>query len=141
MNLGRSIVYVDITQFKKSEYFSEYHHFEKYDENKIYQDAPFECDYGYGKHTYVYELYNVNLMNNKKIIRTKYYIVSEEKMNDDELQKLSKYCRCDVCTRKWYDITRLFMCSCCIGCLKSSFPQQYQINKARKYIKENNITI
>jgi len=141
MFLPRSIACVDITKFNKSKYFSEYHHFEKYDENKVYSDAPFECDYGHGKYTYVYNLYNVNLMNNKEKIRTKYYIVSEEKMNDDELQKLSKYCQCDVCTMKWYEISKFLICSCCIGCLKSSFPQQHQINKARKYIKENDIII
>jgi len=131
----------DIINFDEKNTFNEYHYYEEYDSTKTYDKNPFEYDYGHGKHTYVYKLYEIGLMEGDQEIKRKKYIIADEEIGKTELTELAKYCQCSICISKWYNLSRYFTCSCCIGCLKSSFPQQYQINKARKHIVENKINI
>ena len=137
--LSHSYTCMDIEEFNEKEMLEEYHYYEIYDPTKKYTDAPFEHDYGYGMHTYVYEIYEIGLMKDKDEIKRNKYVISNEKVGDIELSIISKHCQCRICTRNWYDLFSYFACGCCIGCLKSSFPQQYQINKTRKYMLDNQI--
>ena len=118
--------------------FREYDHYELYDSNKEYDKNKFQYDYGNGNKFYNFGLYIIQFEESSEPIN---YVVAIEEVSDEELQKIAKYCQCTVCTSNWYNLSRYFTCSCCIGCLKSFFPQQYQINDARKYILENKIKI
>jgi hypothetical protein len=65
-----------------------------------------------------------------EIVDISYYVIADEQLDENELQKLSKYCQCDCCTgrKKWYEVS-----TWTTGCLNSHNPLQHQINAARKY--------
>ena len=129
----------EFNKFNESDYFREYHFYEKYDSSKIYPQGKFEYDYGHGKHSYEHKLYTIFLYTDIKKLKKedkREYVIAEERVSEEELKELSKYCQCAICTASWFNITRHFMCPCCVGCLKigePSFAHQYGINKARKY--------
>jgi len=133
--------YCQSATFDEQKEFNEYHYFEQYDPTKTYESGVFDHDYGYGKHAYKYSLYSIFILENGIHSTTKKFVVAIEYFTDDESRKLSEYCQCAICTAKWYNISKYFTCACCIGCLKSGMAQQYQINKARKYISDNGISI
>jgi hypothetical protein len=132
-----TVSYYSEDDFVEMEHFAEYHYYEDYDSNKIYQKTQFEYDYGHGKHIYSYALHR--LISYEDQDNELNYVVADEELDEDKSKQLEKYCQCRVCTSKWYDIGAYFTCRCCIGCLKSPFPQQYQINAARKYMVANKI--
>jgi hypothetical protein len=108
----------DLASFNAHDYFSNYHHWEIFDETKVYSSKPFDHDYGYGEHKYVYRLYIIRLHKYDEKIEKK-YIVVEEILNDEELKKLERYCQCEICTASIFNITKYFNCRCCVGCLKA----------------------
>jgi hypothetical protein len=118
---------VDMNTFVPKEYFKEYHFFEKFDQNKNYTTESFKKDFGQGDHIYTYCLYTLN--------GTIQYIVARE-FTGDNLKELIPYCRCPYHTASWYNLSRFFICRCCVGCLDSPFPQQSIINASRKYMME-----
>lgn len=100
-----------------------YHFWEKKDPAKNYNNKKFEMDYGYGFLNYIY----INI-----IINDTHYVAAEEELSNDELTKLKPYCSCDYCDKHWLNPMKYLVCRCCTGCLSSSFPSQYCINKARE---------
>ena len=118
----------DMSKFKPEKYFKEYHYFEKFDENKTYTSEPLKKDFGQGEHTYIYELYVLNI--------TEKFIIAKEHLSESDLKELLPYCRCPYHTAAWYSLLKYFICPCCVGCLDSPFPQQLVINATRKYMKE-----
>ena len=115
-----------MSTFKPEEYFSEYHFFEQLDINKEYTKGPFTAKYGNNEEsTYEYGLYTLN--GNLK------YVVAKEVLSQEQLKELAKYCRCSYHTASRFNPFRYFICQCCVGCLHSSFPQQWVINESRKY--------
>ena len=114
-------------EFNPQIYFEEFPYFEQYDSNKLYTQESFQYDYGYGLLTYRYHHYIIDVDN-----ETLNYVVVEEEISKDDIEKLQPYCQCKMCTAAWYNIFKFIYCRCCIGCLWSSFPQQWQINKARE---------
>ena len=127
-NLSSSYTSIDLSKFKPEEYFKEYHYFEMFDENKEYISKPFKKDFGRGEHTYIYSLYNLNGIEK--------YIVAKEELSESELKELAPYCRCQYHIAVWYRLPKYFICPCCVGCIRSAFPQQCVINDARKYMNE-----
>jgi hypothetical protein len=128
----------DLNTFVAKDEFNEYPFYEVYNVNKTYTCEPFKHDYGFGEHTYKYTRRTIlsnNLSNNLEISDTNKleYIVVEDDPTPEELQLLIPHCQCVKCAGNWYDLTKYVACGCCIGCLRSAFPQQYQINRARKY--------
>lgn len=112
--------------------FEEFDHYEVYDSNKIYTNEPFQYKYDDKERTYEYIKYIIDV-NDTKL----YYIVASEILTEEELVLLRPYCQCSVCLTPWYNLFHYIFghCRCCIGCLKSSFPQQHQIKKARQMVK------
>lgn len=119
---------VDMSKFKPQEYFTEYHFYEPYDDNKNYNLEKFKTKYGdHDESTYRYKLYTLN--DNVK------YVVAEETLSSEELDELAKYCRCSYHNMSWLNPLKLVTCPCCVGCLESAFPSQYVINASREYKK------
>lgn len=117
----------NFTTFNPEQHFSEYHYYETYDPNKQYNKNEFETNFNKGMHTYEYELHIIYNINDDDV---KQFVVATEKLSDAEITKLAKYCSCAYCEANF--IKKQFICACCVGCLKSHFPQQYVINKARE---------
>lgn len=124
---------VDLSTFKPEDYFSEYHYFEPFDENKTYEKKQFFTKYGDNyESNYIYILYNFN--------ETLKYVAAKEILSEEQIKDLAKFCQCLYHKMSWYNPKRLFVCQCCVGCLNSPFPQQSIINEARKYkIKSQSI--
>jgi hypothetical protein len=110
-------------------------HYELYDENKVYEKEPFIHDYGFGDRRYINSLHTIRIADDN-VLR---YVVVEEKISKEDLDRISPFCRCFVCTARWYNISRFITCPCCIGCLKTRNPSQHQIDKTRDYISEKNL--
>ena len=118
-----------LSSFDPTVYFSEYHFYEKYEKTKNYQSTEYEYDYGHGLHTYHLELYTITFEDTQESVS---YALAKEKPTPEELKTLGKYCDCEYCKLKWYNVSKYFTCPCCVGCVKSIFPSQQSINKARK---------
>lgn len=71
---------------------------------------------------------NTELKNINDKYKDKIYVIHEEDITNEDLEELKKYCQCKNCINE----ESVNFCSCCIGCLKSSLPSQYIINKARE---------
>lgn len=108
---------------------NQYHYYEIYDDNKNYTHETFLYDYCHGLLTYRYCYINMN---------EKEYIYVEEELSKEDLAILEPFCQCIKCQSSWYHLSRYITCGCCIGCLKSPFPQQYQIDKARLAMNKEN---
>lgn len=132
--------HVNKATFNEKDFFYDFHYYELYDKNKTYSKTPFKQNYGYGDFTYSYTLYTISFIENKKTIEKLHYVIVEEKIEKDEISKLSRFCQCEVCTAgRCNIIAKYFTCSCCVGCLKSPFPQQYQINKTRNFLNDKKL--
>lgn len=131
-NLPHSFIHSISDNFNPDVEFKDYPHWEEYDPNKEYTNNIFKHDFGkYGEKKYVYWLETFGHGQN-----VKEFIVAKEILSKEDEKELGKYCQCKYCKgNKW---TRLFTCPCCVGCINSSFPQQYYINKARE-IKEQDV--
>ena len=57
-------------------------------------------------------------------------VVGNEKFDKKYLKKIKKYCPCVVCTGWLFQ--KYYICSCCVGCLKSSRNNYQNIIKAIK---------
>lgn len=110
-------------------YLGKYHHYELYDENKTYEKIN-TIDYGHGLNSYENHLVTID--------KVKYVYVTEY-ITAEELMKISIYCPCVRCTSKWYHISSYFICSCCVGCLKSIFPNSLYFKQARETYATNNL--
>jgi hypothetical protein len=121
-----SETHYSIDDFNPIEFFQDYDFYEVFDEQKEYNIESFKYDYGSGMTTYKY--YKHVIYDNDKKLK---YIAAEDVIDED----LKNYCQCSVCTAQWYNISWLWTCRCCIGCLKSPFPQQHQIKKAKHHTK------
>lgn len=137
----------DYNSFYDSEYFKEYHFYERFDSNKPYQTGLFEHDYGKGKHTYQLKFYIVWLF---KYVEGKgwesrfplKYVIAEENISNDELKDLSKYCQCPDCkasktASSWFNFTKHFTCQQhqhydCIKVNETILVHQSGIDKARE---------
>lgn len=130
---------IDLDNFDPKSFFKSegYPFFEEFDESKTYSNLSFEFDYGQGLRTYKFSQYSISDKNNVK--KRLSFIISEEQLNEKELEELSKYCQCQYHIKKWYNPMKYFTCKCCHGCLESCFPEQFVINDTRKFIRENNI--
>ncbi len=119
----------DFSKFDETEYFSDYHYFEKYDEAKQYTSENFETDFGKGLHTYLYKYY---IIHNQNDVDKKEFIVANEVLSDEERMELIKHCNCQV--HQANSINRRVMCACCYGCLAAggSFDRQHMIDSARE---------
>ena len=124
-------VFLDMTFFNPTEYFTDYHYFEKFDQTKEYNSETFKKDYGYGELNYKYTLHLLN--------ETEKYIVAVEDLSESDLKELIPYCRCSYHVMSWISPARLSVCKCCVGCLESHFPTQSVINDSRKYMKKMKI--
>lgn len=62
--------------FSERDTFKKYHYYAEYDPNRKYRTTPFEYNYGYGNHIYLYEIYSIVLTRDKEIVDTKKYIVA-----------------------------------------------------------------
>lgn len=107
------------------------HHSELYDSSKSYTKERFVYDFGKGKHTYYYKIVKVILMCDH--IKELNYVIAEEIISKEELQELSQFCQCYICTSKWYNLLSYIMTRYQSGCLKTnqSF-RQYIIDEARR---------
>lgn len=131
----RKKICLDMNNFNENNYFKEYPYFEKYNCNKVYKSYYFH-DYGkYGTKRYILDLYEIHDINNKYDIKK--YVIHKEDITDDDIEDLKEYCQCRECNDK---IDYSDLCSCCSGlclecysgCIKSDFPSQININKARQ---------
>jgi hypothetical protein len=64
-------------------------------------------------------------------------VVGEEEIDMEEVKKLQPYCRCALCTSKWYNIFRWFG-KIEYGCLYSWSEEFYNmriLHKTREYYK------
>ena len=130
---SKKITTADLKLFNPKDYFKDYPYFDIYDNKKKYNNE-YLYDYGYGVKKYVSVLYTIVDKNNKDTENK--YVIYEEELSDEDLKELKKYCRCGICNiNKWFNIKKYFICPCCIGCLDSAFPSQFNINKAREYRK------
>jgi len=119
--------FCEFDSFDPKERFSGYHFYEIYDPNKEYDMNKFEFDFGKGIHTYEYELRKIYDENSNNI---KQFVVANEILSKEEQTELAKYCCCSHCEANFFK--KRFTCACCVGCLKSYFPQQHVINKTRE---------
>jgi hypothetical protein len=129
----------DLFNFNPADYFKEYPYYEIYNENKKYEIDEIINYYKINMlntlnkpKKYIFCKYTINDIKGKK--SEEYYIILKEIISEQEREELKKICQCDYCSRKWFDITRYFICRGCIGCLDSNHgePSQLNINKARK---------
>lgn len=108
---------------------SEFHYFEKFDENKTYLDTEFFHSYGKGYRRYMYEKYS---MNRGKDV----YIVAQEILTKEDVDALLPYCQCRYHTMSFLNPAKYFTCPCCVGCISGFNPPQSIIDKTRqKYEK------
>jgi len=123
--------------FNPKEYFAEYHYWEPYDENKLYEKESYDREYvkEYGILNYQNALYDISFGNGAP---NQLFVVANENLSLENAKLLENDCQCSVCTASFFSLTRYFSCSCCHGCLKSGMPQQYVINRTRKYMAEKN---
>lgn len=114
-------------EFDEEKYFKEYHFWESYNPHKQYQTNDFIHDYGKGPHRYVLILHKISLKDYEQLK----YVVAKEYLEQNELNELSKYCQCSVCTASFFSLAKYFTHPCRFECIKSPFPTQYSINRAR----------
>lgn len=133
-NLGGIFTVCDLSNFDAKNYFKEYHFFEEFEENKVYSPLLFQEDFGFGNLFYKYKIYEIK---DEKSEKKKKFIIVEEQLQQEELNKLYKFCQCKYHKMSWFNPLKLCICRCCIGCLTSPFPQQYVINETRKFIQNN----
>jgi len=133
-----SICYMtcDYATFDPANEFGSYPFWEVYNPSGKYQKEDI-CDFKQGKHKYRFILANITFRDDKEHLQ---YVYAEEVPHELELKNMAVYCECSNCARPWYQFWGV-ACPCCIGCLQSARPQQYQINKARNYMKSNGIPI
>lgn len=94
---------------------------ELFDSSKIYETGSFERN-GTSFH---YELYEFCISDEAK--KKESWVV----MAEEPSKELQEWCQCLRCTSCWYHLSYWTTCGCCIGCLKSGFPSQNQVKKAR----------
>ncbi len=129
LNLPMTLTSYDFSKFDETEYFKDFHYYEKYDESKQYTKENFETDYGKGLHTYLYKYYTINNLNDPD---KKEFVVADEILSGEERIELIKHCNCEV--HQANTIDRRLMCACCYGCLIAgkSYDRQHIIDSARE---------
>ena len=115
-----------------------YHYFEVYDPTKLYNTDMFEEDYGFGKLKYQYTLIRYKGTDKK-------YVVAEEIIDEHELEKLRKYCRCDYHMQSTLGLWLSYLYIWPSVSKKCEFPtycekmdgsyNQHIIDRTREYVK------
>lgn len=120
----QSVTMMHIPDFDPEMYFKQQPWYEVYNPEKTYE-MYFNEDFGEGLKTYWYRCLQINDV---------YYIIPEEVISDEELALLMPFCPCRVCESYWLDLRWLFMCRCCVGCLKAviTTPSMDHVRIARK---------
>lgn len=127
--------------FKKTQYYGEgfpneyvnmilnnYHYYELYDSEKEYIVGIFRTDYGHGLLNYSFA---------KVLINNIEYIIVEEQISGIEQNILSEYCECNHCSKHFLNPLKYITFQCYVGCLKSPFPSQGNIDIARRNYKKS----
>ena len=141
--LDGMVVWTNLNLFDPDRYFGEYHYYEIFDENKIYNNKTFQADYGKGLLTYRNKKYKLEHNNKEERgtsekLSTKVYLIVEEELTKDEQNKLLPFCRCQYHMQSKYNPFKILICQCCVGCVGSEFPRQLVINRTRDcYLKCN----
>lgn len=131
----------DIDKFNEQRYFDCYDFYERYDPKTNYNCADeFQKDYGNGLKTYSHGCVEIQFYKGTSTNKAEnvLYIVANRVLIPDELEMYKKHCQCQVCRTYWWNPIRLFMCSCCYGCIKSISPSQDVIKRTEKYIEKLN---
>ncbi len=117
----------DLKNLNPEQEFRQYHYHEEYSPNRQYTKEEFNFNFGKGLHNYQYELHNIIDYDSDD---NKHFVVAKEILSKEEQNTLSKYCNCSYCKANF--INKMFICSCCVGCLKEENPSQKVIDKARE---------
>ena len=115
--------------FNPSDYFKQYHHYEKRDETKEYSCESFDADYGRGKRKYRYHEKRVVIIDEKGR-RPERWTLVEEILSKEELAILRPYCPCSMCRGEyeWWIVM-----GACQGCLGFDYGTQETIDEARAF--------
>lgn len=72
-------------------------YFEVFIENKHYYNSEYSYDYGYGIKTYYdyFVIFDYGTCKDK-------YVVAIEKINNEYMEKIKKYCQCNFCSLPWF---------------------------------------
>jgi hypothetical protein len=124
-----TVNYINGNGIDPKEYFSSYHFYEKYDQNKDYDKIVFQHDYGFGIRKYIYELYDGGMIFGQ-------YVIAQEILNEYEKDCLVKYCQCEYHRMYWFNINKYYIYPSCIGCVGELNPSQENIDKTKKYMEE-----
>lgn len=143
-----------------------YAYFERYDKNKRYGNQPFQQDFGQGLLWYQYVFVEYRIQNEDGAAQL-YVCAQETAQNLTEELKSNCQCEACVAIPVpvavqeeqpknnggswWSWLTgglfstikqeqkqeKSIVCPCCVGCLKSDKPHQWQINRARARMERN----
>jgi len=116
-----------------SDYFSEYDHWEIYDENKIYSKRPFQTVYT--ENLQEYQNY-LCIMNNENNLED-YYVIA--KRIPSELEVLYPYCPCIRCDSLVVNPLKYLWCPTCTKCLRSGCAKY--IERAKKIYRNKELKI
>ena len=113
------------------EHFSEYDHWEQYDENKCYSKRPYQETYKGMLREYRNFLFVLNDKDCKE-----YYVIA--KRIRSELKELELYCTCKKCQASYLNPFKYVWCVYCTNCIKAGkgFADKFYIKKAKE-LKEN----
>ncbi len=124
---------LNFNDFNAEKYFSQYHHFEKFDQSQHYTKQMFKNDYGNG---YLIYKYSVHILEDRHGFEM--YVVAEEDLSKEDREQLIPYCKCTYHKMHWLNPLKLFFSRCYSGCLESTFTKQNVINDTREYLKKLN---
>lgn len=131
---SKAKAWVNLDSFDPKSLFD--NQYEEYIESKSYETNEFKMDFGkYGEKEYKNTLYKIiDKEDNSKFKR---YVVAEEIISKKDISLLYNHCQCEKCQLSNWNPVKYFICSCCVGCIKSEFPSENVINKTRDYILYN----
>ena len=52
--------------------------------------------------------------------KSREFFIAEEQYSDEEIVKLTPYCRCSVCSASIFSLIKYCQCRCCVGCLRTT---------------------
>lgn len=130
---------------KNYQILNKYIHFELYNGKKLYDNKSYMYDYGVGLKKYRNVF--VKILNNNFLIKGKpqetLFVCAKEIYDKNEIKNLAKYCSCEHCSTKWYQLNKIFPFlykSHTINCLKdpNSVPDLDNIARAREIMSIEN---
>ena len=130
-------------------HFTDYDHYESYNENKAYSKRPYQSAYKGILREYQSYLYILESDDDRE-----YYVVAKKLYNN--LEPLEKFCPCFTCSASYFNPLKYIWCSYCTKCIKAGkgFTKDEYIkqaeasknknldhssNKFQKYIQGSNI--